>query len=46
VNFNSDKQWYVAIDNIRFGFYPSVGVSLLISIPPASQHGCHGKETE
>jgi hypothetical protein len=46
VNVNSDKQWYVAIDNIRFGFYASGGASLLITIPPASQHGCHGKETE
>jgi hypothetical protein len=46
VNLNSDKQWYVAVDNVRFRFRPPFGDSLLIDFPPASQHGSHGEGTE
>jgi hypothetical protein len=42
----SDKQGYVAVDQIRFRFHPLVGGSLLIDFPPASQHGSHGEGTE
>jgi len=42
----SDKQWYVALDNIRFGFYPSVDAGLLIGEPPPDQHGSHGQRED
>jgi hypothetical protein len=46
VGHPSDKQWYIAIDDVRFRFHPAVGARLLIGIPPASQYGSHGERTE
>jgi hypothetical protein len=46
VNFNSDKQWYVAIGDIRFGFHWSVGDSLMMGFPPPSQHGSYREGSE
>jgi hypothetical protein len=42
---SSDKQWFVAIDNIRFGFDPSHAANGLIGIPPGSQEGSQGEAT-
>jgi hypothetical protein len=36
---NSDKEPYVTIDNIRFGFHPLIGDCLLMLFPLLSQQG-------
>jgi len=42
---SSDKQWVVAIDNIRLGVDPSNAADVLIGIPPGSQDGSYGEGT-
>jgi hypothetical protein len=42
----SDKQWYIAIDDVRFRFHPSLAARLLIVIQPESQYDSHGDRTE